>query len=1074
MCSAILCETRWSQDPEGSPMSSCDSVALQPIQNTTEGRDVTINNLENGVDSVLDDNIKKPENLPIPPQYVTRQDSGVPEDLSSPCVNAPIQSDEDNPDDTINSDCNVTVIHISETLAESKDNKDGSDSGVEGCTAETVQTNGYAGSCNGLDEVSCDSSLVSCCSVYEDTCTTLPDDLGLNLGGGSGNEGNGSSRNLPQGNGEATSEGGSESSSIAGSTSAKMIWTTPKRAQTSAGAFSSSKKKVIKVETPKTSRGRPSLPADASHRLPSNTRSKSRTPATRTPSSKPQTSVKDKTKPREKSVTRANSVENSRESNTKLWNTQGTVKSRTRSRPIPDSLTLSGTSALAKEIDKDLAQRGRGTISSLSRCPSSASQKRTTPSSTPSEECRKSLSTPKINKTLTRSIQDTKKSNEIKNMENKTLDTYATMPRRNKGRMSIAKPEELRKTLSRDESITRTDKSKKRVNSRESTLVHQKSLSHCGAKTKYPERTLIYHETSVQTGLTGQDIEHVLAGLPTKIYGPDVPDRIENYCQTEAIYVSEETLKSVQDKVKKFEAEIASLQQEKEKLETKLITTEQLLTEERADHMFAKQELRNNAERILAILGTPASEHSEGSDSLLELESHFQESGQVVANQQVEIADLQSLCRILNRDLEKSLAAQKALLQHQQEVEAETMELQEFLQLEKTAMAEAMKEVEADLKEKEEKLAHITEELETKTEECKHLVRISEQRRQENLSLEMKLNTIERKSRELLLTQGAAVSGAAVALSGLGSRLEALVEQLVKSYNISEKDLEDVVYHNEAYSRSNSSGESSPISSKQHSFKDFSPSPKQNSFVSAVIGAIRNAATHPFVLRPTTKKSTEASKQQLFKELSMESSADLLDFETEPCLMMESVLEDVPLPDTYSRNMVSSSDSLRRALSVPEPITDDPSTLCRNDECSSLTNLTQAILNRRRVEENEDLEDDDECESISESETTGHTDVTVPTADYCTAVNLVDQVIDVDNFVTKLLKVLRIIQLDNDTCIRELRDEKCELEGKLAVEVKELIEFKKNTHNDLNSQCHNDKSNSNNCRPIKENEIISS
>lgn len=80
----------------------------------------------------------------------------------------------------------------------------------------------------------------------------------------------------------------------------------------------------------------------------------------------------------------------------------------------------------------------------------------------------------------------------------------------------------------------------------------------------------------------------------------------------------------------------------------------------------------------------------------------------------------------------------------------------------------------------------------------------------------------------------------------------------------------------------------------------------------------------------------------------MESSSDLLDFETEPCLMMESVLEDVPLPDTYSHNMISSSDSLRRALSFPET-TDDMRKSKINDECSSLTNLTQAILHRRKA-----------------------------------------------------------------------------------------------------------------------------
>ena len=51
----------------------------------------------------------------------------------------------------------------------------------------------------------------------------------------------------------------------------------------------------------------------------------------------------------------------------------------------------------------------------------------------------------------------------------------------------------------------------------------------------------------------------------------------------------------------------------------------------------------------------------------------------------------------------------------------------------------------------------------------------------------------------------------------------------------------------------------------------------------------------------------------------------------------------------------------------------------------------------------------------------------MPLTDYCPATSLVDQVIDVDNLVTKLLKVLRIIQLENDTCIQELKDEKYEI-----------------------------------------------
>lgn len=45
-------------------------------------------------------------------------------------------------------------------------------------------------------------------------------------------------------------------------------------------------------------------------------------------------------------------------------------------------------------------------------------------------------------------------------------------------------------------------------------------------------------------------------------------------------------------------------------------------------------------------------------------------------------------------------------------------------------------------------------------------------------------------------------------------------------------------------------------------------------------------------------------------------------------------------------------------------------------------------------------------------------------ADYYSAQSLVDQVIDVDNLVTKLLKVLRIIQMDNDNCVQQLIGDK--------------------------------------------------
>jgi hypothetical protein len=62
--------------------------------------------------------------------------------------------------------------------------------------------------------------------------------------------------------------------------------------------------------------------------------------------------------------------------------------------------------------------------------------------------------------------------------------------------------------------------------------------------------------------------------------------------------------------------------------------------------------------------------------------------------------------------------------------------------------------------------------------------------RQEFLGMQAKYSALENRSKDLLLSQSTAVSGASVALSSLGNRLEHLVEQLISSYNISERDLE--------------------------------------------------------------------------------------------------------------------------------------------------------------------------------------------------------------------------------------------------------------------------------------------
>lgn len=137
---------------------------------------------------------------------------------------------------------------------------------------------------------------------------------------------------------------------------------------------------------------------------------------------------------------------------------------------------------------------------------------------------------------------------------------------------------------------------------------------------------------------------------------------------------------------------------------------------------------------------------------------------------------------------------------------------------------------------------------------------------------------------------------------------------------------------------------------------DASPQ-RHQSFVAAVINAIKNAAT-------TAKHSVHKQQQQHHQHqyqqinengagISMQhrnglddesDSTEMLDSETEPCLMMEHVLEDVSMPDSHSHNLVSSSGMM--SLSQ-QPIVES---IDADKEEDSLYNLSQAIANRQQIE----------------------------------------------------------------------------------------------------------------------------
>lgn len=447
--------------------------------------------------------------------------------------------------------------------------------------------------------------------MYEDACgSTLPEDVRLGATGG-----------------EGTSEGGSESSSIAGSVSVRTSRMNVKRTTT---ASSAAKKKITGgTESQKSARAKPTSASSSASLGMTTPRSKSRTATPRNIMAKTQSASRERDhRPRSREKLNARESSSSlvadatktpvgsrgtatygcRSSSTvtsNLVSTPTSSSARTRTRPLPDSLP----SALTTEINKDLAQRSGRIIrndSSRSRTASSTRGTRT-PVSTPSEEARM-----KISSLSTRSVcakSTISRDNKTVGQDNKALDTYATLPRRNRNKLTISKAgEKTDKTArsrsgSRDVSLSRTIE-KKSIIGKDSSSVH-KSLP------PYPrqriEKTRIYHETSAQTGLTGQDIENAMSGQPNAIAGPEVIERLHKDCQTEDAWDDVQTL---QDNLKRLNEESSSLREENEKLKLELAETNRLLEEERADHAFARQELDRNAQRVLAMLGTPQSEHA--------------------------------------------------------------------------------------------------------------------------------------------------------------------------------------------------------------------------------------------------------------------------------------------------------------------------------------------------------------------------------------------------------------------------------------------------------------------------------
>uniref|UniRef100_A0A182NKJ4 Cornetto n=1 Tax=Anopheles dirus TaxID=7168 RepID=A0A182NKJ4_9DIPT len=748
------------------------------------------------------------------------------------------------------------------------------------------------------------------------------------------------------------------------------------------------------------------------------------------------------------------------------------------------------------------------------------------------------------------------------------VDKFATLPRRRKERSA----EDLKVGVaggggcgSRSNSVTREQQVSNRMamslfkklpststtNTNKAAELSKMTSSHprlASTAKKLIQKTKIYHETSVQTAITCKDVEDAFGGNARNVR----IDAVETVSKQTQSDIRDKELERLEDKLRKVTGEYSALMSKLSEKSQLVTALEQKLLVEREEKLAAQRELQNNTDRVLGMLESmqaiPSGDEQQGGecDSLLMLESQLQLSGTVLEKKQDEIVRLQSICRALQIDMERSLKNQEELLRQKTELEEESSEMQDFLQVEKQSCMDALKEAEQEVGMLRQSLQLKEGSIERQQEECRHLVRIAEQRRQEYLGMQAKYNALESRSKDILLQQGAAVSGASVALSGLGSRLDNLVEQLIASYNISEQDLEDVIYHNEAYTNSASSGDGSPeyeqctdgYSGKhqQHSHLQHQPqhqasesplakgstksavplSPQRGqSFIAAVISAIKNATSKTGTVKSSTAAATNGGAGKECRENNghESDSTEMLDSETEPCLMMDNVLEDVTMPDSHSHNMVSSSTRISQ-IEMPSSLesgvgpTSNAMTMAHDE---SLDNLSQAIANRQQIELQSNMiasgrssrfhhsisSNDQQQQQHQQQQQQGRNTTSAVTSvaaatttapdgttashsssldddensccaeasmaempsicEYCNAQSLVDQVIDVDNLITKLLKVLRIVQMDNDHCIQELINHK----NKLAISneevqdrVKEYEELNYKLQDDLKDAYH--------------------
>lgn len=308
-------------------------------------------------------------------------------------------------------------------------------------------------------------------------------------------------------------------------------------------------------------------------------------------------------------------------------------------------------------------------------------------------------------------------------LKSPTVDKFATLPRRRREKSSDDLYSSARSSSAQREKMT-SSVVRRQQSLRDSPATRTLSLPR---RSKAIPRTKIYHETTVQTAITGQDIEDAFGGIKKDIN----IESIETCSKSSQVDIRDKEIELLQEQIRKLTEDYSNLQGQLNERSETLNTVEQQLNREREEKQAMTKELLSNTERVqglLSLVKVQTPQESNG-DSLLMLESQIQLSGYELEMKQQEVEKLNRFCEELQSEMHRSVKVQQTLLEEKECAEKESDELQDFLHDEKAALVEALKEAEHECERLKQTYSHKDVDIERLQEECRHLVRISEQRR---------------------------------------------------------------------------------------------------------------------------------------------------------------------------------------------------------------------------------------------------------------------------------------------------------------------------------------------------------